>query len=285
MQNKICLVTGATSGIGLETAKQLARLGATVIIVGRDAMRSATAVAQIRQHSGNANVEFLVADLSAQAQVRTLAEQFRRRYARLDVLINNAGVAMMRRQESVDGIEMTFATNVLAPFILTHDLLDVLKASAPSRIINVGSTLHKNAKFDWDDVQMKRKYDGLMAYNNSKLALLWFTYELARRLQGTGVTVNALHPGAVRTNLIARNGWFYKWIVNPIFSLQAISAEQGAQTSVYLASSPEVEGVTGKYFGKCKPRESSPASYDEEAQKRLWRLCEEMTGMCLGASR
>lgn len=279
MQNKICLVTGGTSGIGLETAKQLARLGATVIIVGRDATKSAATVAQIRQHSGNANVEFLLADLSAQAQVRALAEQFRRRYARLDVLINNAGVAMMRRQESVDGIEMTFAINVLAPFILTHDLLDVLKASAPSRIINVASTLHKNAKFNFDDVQMKRKYDGLMAYNNSKLALLWFTYELARRLEGTGVTVNALHPGAVRTNLIARNGWFYKWIVNPIFSLQAISAEQGAQTSVYLASSPDVEKVTGKYFGKCKPRESSPASYDEESQKRLWRLCEEMTGI------
>lgn len=279
MQNKICLVTGGTSGIGLETAKQLARLGATVIIVGRDATKSAATVAQIRQHSGNANIEFLLADLSAQAQVRALAEQFRRRYARLDVLINNAGVAMMRRQESVDGIEMTFAINVLAPFILTHDLLDVLKASAPSRIINVASTLHKNAKFNFDDVQMKRKYDGLMAYNNSKLALLWFTYELARRLEGTGVTVNALHPGAVRTNLIARNGWFYKWIVNPIFSLQAISAEQGAQTSVYLASSPDVEKVTGKYFGKCKPRESSPASYDEESQKRLWRLCEEMTGI------
>lgn len=279
MQNKICLVTGGTSGIGLETAKQLARLGATVIIVGRDATKSAATVAQIRQHSGNANVEFLLADLSAQAQVRALAQQFRRRYARLDVFINNAGVAMMRRQESVDGIEMTFAVNVLAPFILTHDLLDVLKASAPSRIINVASTLHKNARFNFDDVQMKHKYDGVMAYNNSKLALLWFTYALARRLQGTGVTVNALHPGAVRTNLIARNGGFYKWIVNPIFSLQAISAEQGAQTSVYLASSPEVEKVTGKYFGKCKPRESSPMSYDEEAQERLWRLCEELTSI------
>lgn len=279
MHNKICLVTGATSGIGLETAKQLARLGATVIIVGREPIKTAQVVAQIRQHSGNANVESLVADLSAQAQVRTLADQFRRANRRLDVLIHNAGIAMMRRQESVDGIEMTWAVNVLAPFLLTRLLLDVLKASAPSRIINIGSTLHKNAKFNFDDVQMKRKYDGLLAYNNSKLALLWFTYELARRLHGTGVTVNALHPGAVRTNLIARNGWFYKWIVNPIFSMQAISAEQGAQTSVYLASSPDVEGVTGKYFGKCQPRESSPASYDEEAQKRLWRLCEEMTGV------
>lgn len=279
MHNKICLVTGATSGIGLETAKQLARLGATVIIVGREPIKTAQVVAQIRQHSGNANVESLVADLSAQAQVRTLADQFRRANRRLDVLIHNAGIAMMRRQESVDGIEMTWAVNVLAPFLLTRLLLDVLKASAPSRIINIGSTLHKNAKFNFDDVQMKRKYDGLLAYNNSKLALLWFTYELARRLHGTGVTVNALHPGAVRTNLIARNGWFYKWIVNPIFSMQAISAEQGAQTSVYLASSPDVEEVTGKYFGKCQPRESSPASYDEEAQKRLWRLCEEMTGV------
>jgi retinol dehydrogenase-12 len=279
MQNKICLVTGATSGIGLETARQLARLGATVIIVGRDATKTAATLAQIRQQNRAARVESLVADLSSQAQVRALAEQFKRAYARLDVLINNAGVAMMRRQESVDGIEMTFAVNVLAPFLLTHLLLDVLQASAPSRIINVGSALHKQAQFDFADVQMRRKYNGLRAYNNSKLALLWFTYALARRLAGTGVTVNALHPGMVKSNLTARNGGFYKWIVQPLFNLQAISAEQGAQTSVYLASSPEVEGVSGKYFGKCQPRASSPASYDVDAQERLWRLCAEMTGV------
>jgi retinol dehydrogenase-12 len=242
MQNKICLVTGATSGIGLETARQLARLGATVIIVGRDATKTAATLAQIRQQNRTARVESLIADLSSQAQVRALAEQFKRAYARLDVLINNAGVAMMRRQESVDGIEMTFAVNVLAPFLLTHLLLDVLQTSAPSRIINVGSALHKPAQFDFADVQMRRKYNGLRAYNNSKLALLWFTYALARRLAGTGVTVNALHPGMVKSNLTARNGGFYKWIVQPLFNLQAISAEQGAQTSVYLASSPEVEG-------------------------------------------
>jgi NAD(P)-dependent dehydrogenase (short-subunit alcohol dehydrogenase family) len=278
MQNKLCLVTGATSGIGLETAKQLAQRGATVVIVGRQPDKTAAAVTHIRAQGG-ASVEALLADLSSQAQVRALAEEFRQRFTRLDVLIHNAGLVMMRRQESVDGIEMTFAVNVLAPFLLTHLLLDVLKASAPARIINVGSALHKNAKFDFDDVQMKRRYNGLQAYNNSKLALLWFTYELARRLEGTGVTVNAFHPGAVRTNLIARHGGFFKWIVNPIFALQALPVEQGAQTGVYLATAPEVEGVTGKYFGKCQPHASSPASYDREAQQRLWRLCEEMTGM------
>ncbi len=277
MNGKICVVTGATLGIGAETARQLAQRGATVIVIGRSAAKSAMTVARMRQQTGNAAVEYMLADLSAQQDVRRLAQEFKRKYRRLDVLINNAGIVQMARRESVDGIEMTLAVNHLAPFLLTNLLLDVLTASAPARIVNVSSALHAQGEIDFDDLQMKRGYNGLSAYSNSKLTNVLFTYELARRLAGTQITVNALHPGGVRTNLIARNGGVFKWIVQPLFNLQAISAEQGAQTSVYLASSPEVEGVTGKYFARCKPRASSPASYDEQAPKRLWRMSEEMT--------
>ena len=279
MSGKVCLVTGATSGIGAETALQLARRGAAVIVIGRNAQKSAMTVARIRQQTGNAAVEYMLADLSSQQDLRRMAQEFKRKYRRLDVLVNNVGIVMMRRKESADGIEMTLAVNHLAPFLLTNLLLDTLKASAPARIVNVSSALHHQGKINFDDLQMKRGYNGLAAYNNSKLANLLFTYELARRLTGTGVTANALHPGMVRTNLIASNGRLFKWIVQPLFDLQAISVEEGARTSVYLASSSEVDGVTGKYFAQCKPRASSPASYDGAAQKRLWRVSAEMTGL------
>jgi NAD(P)-dependent dehydrogenase (short-subunit alcohol dehydrogenase family) len=276
MSSKVCLVTGATSGIGAETALQLARLGAAVIVIGRNAQKSAVTVARIRQQTGNAAVEFMLADLSSQQDIRRLGQEFKRKYRRLDVLVNNVGIVRMRCQESVDGIEMTFAVNHLAPFLLTNLLLDVLKQSAPARIVNVSSALHEQGKINFDDLQRKKSYNALAAYNNSKLANVLFTYELARCLARTNVTVNVLHPGAVKTNLIASNGWFFKRVVQPLFDLQAISVEQGAQTSVYLASSPEVEGVTGKYFARCKPRASSRASHDEAAQKRLWRMSAEM---------
>jgi NAD(P)-dependent dehydrogenase (short-subunit alcohol dehydrogenase family) len=282
MNGKVCLVTGATSGIGAETAKQLARLGATVILVGRSADKSAVAVAWIKQQTGNAAVEYMLADLSSQKQVRELAQQFKSKHSRLDVLVNNAGAVMMRRQESVDGIEMTWAVNHLGYFLLTYLLLDTLIASAPARIVNVASALHAQARINFDDLQGKRSYNPLNAYNHSKLANILFTYELARRLAGTRVTANALHPGGVRTNLVARNGGLFKWFVQPLFNLQAISVEQGARTSVYLASSPEVEGVTGKYFGKCQEWRSSSDSYDEAAQKRLWQVSAEMTGLTEG---
>lgn len=279
MSGKVCVVTGATSGIGAETAMQLAQHGATVIVIGRSAGKSATTVARIRQQTGNASVEYVMADLSVQQDVRRLAQEFKRKYRRLDVLVNNAGIVRMWRQESTDGIEMTLAVNHLAPFLLTNLLLDLLRASVPARIVNVSSALHEQGKINFDDLQGKKNYNALSAYNNSKLANVLFTYELARRLAGTQVTVNALHPGGVKTNLIASNGWFFRWIVQPLFNLQAISAEQGAQTSVYLASSSEVESVTGKYFVRCKPRASSPASYDEAVQKRLWRMSAEMAGI------
>ncbi len=279
MRGRVCLVTGATSGIGAETAMQLARRGATVIVAGRSVEKSAAAVAQIKAKTGSAAVEYMLADLSSQKEVRGLAQQFKSKYSRLDVLVNNAGGLWMLRQETVDGIEMTFAVNHLGYFLLTHLLLDTLIASAPARIVNVSSALHRQAQMNFDDLQGKRSYNPLNAYNQSKLANVLFTYELARRLDGTGVTANALHPGGVRTNLVARNGGLFKWFVQPLFNLQAISVEQGARTSVYLASSPEVEGITGKYFGKCQEWRSSPDSYDEAAQKRLWQVSAEMTGM------
>lgn len=273
------MVTGATSGIGAETALQLARQGAAVIVIGRNAQKSAATVARIRRQTGNVSVEYMLADLSAQQEIRRLAQEFNGKYRRLDVLVNNVGIVMMRRKESADGIEMTWSVNHLAPFLLTNLLRDTLIASMPARIVNVSSALHHQGKINFDGLQGKRNYNGLAAYNNSKLANLLFTYALARRLSGTGIAVNALHPGAVRTNLIASNGWLFKWIVQPLFDLQAISVEQGARTSVYLASSPEVEGVTGKYFAQCKLRASSPASYDEAAQNRLWLVSAEMTGL------
>jgi retinol dehydrogenase 12 len=279
MNGKVCLVTGATSGIGAETAKQLARLGATVILIGRSADKSAVAVARIKRQTGNAAVEYLLADLSSHKEIRQLAQQCKDKYPRLDVLVNNAGVVMMRRKESVDGIEMTWAVNHLGYFLLTNLLLDILIASAPSRIVNVASALHAQARINFDDLQGKRSYNPLNAYNHSKLANILFTYELALRMAGTGVTANALHPGGVRTNLVARNGGLFKWFVQPLFNLQAISVEQGARTSVYLASSPEVEVVTGKYFGKCQEWRSSPDSYDEAAARRLWQVSAEITGI------
>ncbi|MBI5030073.1 MAG: SDR family oxidoreductase [Chloroflexi bacterium] len=273
------MVTGATAGIGLETAKQLAQMGASVIVVGRNERKCITTVAKIRQQTGNAQVESMVADLSSQKEIRGLAEQFKKNYTRLDVLVNNAGVVSMMRQESVDKIEMTFAVNHLGYFLLTHLLLDSLKASAPSRIVNVSSGIHPRGKIDFNDLQAKRFYNPLTAYSQSKLANVMFTYALVRRLEGTRVTVNALHPGEVRTNLVGSNGWLFKWIAQPLWDLQAISVQEGAKTSVYLASSPEVEGVTGKYFSRCKPRSSSPESYDEQAQERLWKVSEELVGI------
>lgn len=283
MENKTCLITGATSGIGFFTARELAAKGMRVVLVGRDPAKTQAATEQIKRETGSARVEYLVADLSSQAEVRRLADDFKRRYPRLDVLINNAGAMFTSRRQSVDGIEMTFALNQLAPFLLTHLLLDTLKASAPSRIIVVGSDAHNGARNTFDDPQQQRRgYSGLRAYNESKLANIMFTYELARRLAGTGVTANVLHPGFVASNFARNNGGlvgFGLTLLRPIM----ISSERGAETSIYLASSPEVEGVSGQYFVKCKPARSSAASYDEAAQRHLWDLCEELAGLSVRA--
>ena len=275
MQGKVCLVTGATSGIGQEAAKELAQRGATVIVVGRNADKCAKTATQIRQQTGNAQVESMVADLSSLKDVRALAQQFKSKYSRLDVLMNNAGAIYLSRQASVDGFELTFALNHLTYFLLTNLLLDTLIASAPSRIINISSAMHYNAQLDFDDLQNARKYDGMKVYGQSKLANVLFTYELARRLEGKRVTANAVHPGMVATNFAANNGALGK-IVRPLMNLGSISIARGAATMVYLAVSSDVDGMTGKYWVEKKERHSSLGSYDEAVQKKLWQVSEEM---------
>ena len=279
MVGKTCLVTGATAGIGRVTAGELARRGATVLVVGRDLGRCEAAVRSIRQEAGNPSVDFLVADLSSQAEVRELAREVRSRHDRLDVLVNNAGAIFTKRLETVDGIERTFALNHLAYFLLTNLLLGALKAAAPSRVVSVSSEAHRIvSKVDFDDPQGENKYGGWHAYGQSKFANILFTSELARRLSGTGVTANCLHPGFVASNFTAGNGAM-GWTMRRLAGLFAISTDEGAKTSIHLASSPEVEGVTGRYFAKEKPAEPSRPARDEDAARRLWDLSEELTGL------
>jgi NAD(P)-dependent dehydrogenase (short-subunit alcohol dehydrogenase family) len=268
MQGKICMVTGANSGIGKATAMGLAEMGATVVMVSRDLARGKAAQSEIKAKSGNDAVDLLLADLSSQQSIRQLAEDFKQRYSQLHVLINNAGMSSLRRRETVDGLEVTFAVNHLAPFLLTNVLLDVIKASAPSRIINVSSDAHEAGYIKMDDLQSEKKY--MRAYGQSKLALVLFTYELARRLQGTGVTANCLHPGFVATNF-GQNGTgpLGRGVIK-FLSRFGMSPEEGAKTSIFLATSPEVEGVTGKYFVKSIPKRSAPITYDETLQRQLW---------------
>ncbi len=279
MNGKVVLVTGATNGIGKVTALELAKKGARVVITGRNLDKTRNTAGEIRMKSGNPDVDCLVADLSSQAQVRQLANDFRQRYNRLDVLVNNAGAIFGHRQVTIDGYEMTFAFNHLAYFLLTNLLLDRLQASAPARIVNVSSAAHLMAQLDFNDLQtVHYRYGGYQAYGRSKLANVMFTYALARRLEGTGVTANALHPGVVNTGFGKNNGGMMRLAMNA-FSRFQITPEEGAQTSIYLASSPDVEGVSGKYFADSQPARSSPVSYDEAAQTRLWETSAAMTGL------
>src|SRR5438067_1466625 len=268
MQGKICLVTGANSGIGKATALALAQMGATVVMVCRDRARGEEARSEIITTSKNNAVALLQADLSSHQSIRQLVENFQHHYTHLHVLINNAGAAFTGRRESVDGLEMTFAVNYLAPFLLTNLLLNMLKASAPARIVNVSSNSHEAGYIKLDDLQAEKHYK--RAYEQSKLAVVLFTYELARRLQGTGVTANCLHPGFVATNFAQSDvGPSFRLLVKVIGSF-GTSPQKGAKTSIYLASSPEVEGVTGKYFVKSLPKRSAAISYDESLQRQLW---------------
>jgi len=279
MKDQVCLVTGATDGIGKVTARELAAAGARVVIVGRNEAKTERTVSEIKQRTGNDQVEYLIADLSSMQQMRDLATEFKRRHDRLDVLVNNAGAIFMSRQESADGLEMTFALNHLAYFLLTNLLIDVLKVSAPARIVNVSSGAHYRGHLDFDDLQHEQKYSGPRAYGDSKLMNVMFTYELARRLDATGITANTLHPGLVATNFMANNWGLLGKLARRLLNLASISAEQGAQTTLYLAASPGVEGVTGKYFDKKKPIKSSEESYDVEAQRRLWEISAEITNL------
>lgn len=280
MKGKVCVVTGATSGIGEVAAIELARRGARVLIVGRSADRCAATLERVREAAGGdpAMAESLVADLSSQAEVRRLADDISARCDRLDVLLNNAGGMFLSRTESVDGIEMTLALNHLSYFLLTDRLLPLLKVAARSRIVNVASDAHRGGRINVDDIQFRRNYSGWRAYQQSKLANILFTYELARRLEGTGVTANALHPGFVRTRFFQDFTGRVGFMIKLGARLVAIGPEAGARTSIYLATSPEVEGVTGRYFVKCRPVNSSSQSREQATAERLWRLSQELTG-------
>ena len=272
MQNKTCLITGGTNGIGKVAALELARMGATIIIVGRNAAKTAQLVEEIKAATGSKTVDSLLGDLSSQADVRRVAAEFKQKYTRLHVLLNNAGVLNMDRKLSVDGIEMTFAVNHLAYFLLTNLLLDTIKASAPARIVNVSSGAHTNGRVDFDNLQGERRYRGMLAYSTSKLENILFTVELARRLAGTGVTVNALHPGFVNTGWAKNGNGLMPKLMAVITPLLARTPEKGAETSIYMASSPEVETITGKYFFDCKPKQPTEQATDMTAAKKLWEV-------------
>ena len=276
MQGRTVLITGGNSGIGFETALALATAGATVVFTSRDPHRGEHAVDEIRRRT-SVQPHLMQLDLASFASIRAFAAGFLERFDSLHVLINNAGVILSKRTETEDGFETTFGVNHLGHFLLTHLLLDRIKASAPARIVNVASRAHRYARsgLDFDDLQSTRSYSGLGAYNRSKLANIYFTRELARRLQGTGVTVNALHPGVVATRF-SRDGdvkgiisWFYRF-GQPFLR----SSEKGAQTSVYLASSPQVEGVSGNYFADSKEAKPTSIARDDEAARRLWEASE-----------
>jgi NAD(P)-dependent dehydrogenase (short-subunit alcohol dehydrogenase family) len=275
MNGKVCLVTGGTNGIGKSTAQELARMGAMVIIVGRDAQKTSKVVKEIRAASGNPSVGSMLADLSSQQEVRRLANEFRNKYSRLHVLLNNAGAVFMQRQLSVDGIEMTFALNHLASFLLTDLLLDTLKASAPARIINVSSGAHTTGKIEFDNLQGERGYSPRV-YENSKLANILFTMELAHRLEGTGVTVNALHPGFTATGFSKNNGKVMAALVSIFAPLVARSPAKGARTSIHLASSPSVAGMTGKYFFDSHVVPAAPQASDRAVARKLWDVSAEL---------
>lgn len=277
---KTCIVTGANAGIGKETALGLARLGATVVMICRDRDRGETAQREIKQRSGNDRVELMICDLASQKSIEQFANEFKQNYDRLDVLVNNAGILMRERSLNQDGIESTFAINHLGYFLMTNLLLDVLKRGATARIVNVASAAHKYGKVDIGGWVIGRDYSAFSAYANSKLANVLFTYELARRLEGTSVTANCLHPGAVGTNLFRG----LPKLLQAVIALVTMGPERGARTSIYLAGAPEVEGMSGKYFAKRREEKSSDASYDRDAARQLWEASEQLTGLRVSGS-
>jgi NAD(P)-dependent dehydrogenase (short-subunit alcohol dehydrogenase family) len=284
MTDQLCVVTGATAGIGLATTRALAQRGATVVLVARNPQKGERTIARLRQATGNPDVDFIQADLSSLAEVRDVVASLKRSYDRLDVLVNNVGSFFAQRRLSADGFEMTLALNYLGVYLLTRRLLDALKASAPARIVNVASDVHRQGRIHFENLGLAGAYGLMKAYAQSKLALVLFTYELARRLERADeprVTVNAVHPGLVATDIWKGDGWWSPLadLLDPLFKLLVRSPEKGAETVVYLAASPEVAGVSGKYFFDQEPVRSSPASYDEETARRLWAVSAELVGL------
>jgi NAD(P)-dependent dehydrogenase (short-subunit alcohol dehydrogenase family) len=279
LKGKTVLVSGGSNGLGLITARALARMGARVTILSRNAEKCA-AVAEAIQTETGYPVEFIAADLSTLTGIMQAAAMFKQHHTHLHVLVNNAGAMFTQRKLTADGYEMTFALNHLNYFLLTNLLMDLLKASAPARIVNVSSHAHVGATLDFDNLQSEKHFAAMQAYGQSKLANVLFTYELARRLEGSGVTANAVHPGFVATGFARNNGALYNFgmkLIGPFIR----QPDQGAQTSIYLASSPEVEGVTGKYFVDCKAVDSSPISYDKTLAEKLWQVSLELTSKAI----
>ena len=275
MHNKFIMITGATSGIGQAAAQALAAQGHEILIVGRNPAKTEGVAKQIREQTSNQAVHFLLADFSDLEQIHHLAEQVKTQFPKLDVLVNNAGAYFNRRQRMSGGVEKTFFVNHLAPFLLTNLLLDHLQS--PARIINVASDAHQYGQLDLNDLNFEKSYFGFAAYARSKLANILFTYELAHRLAGSGVTVNALHPGGVATNIFSTDFSIFGPLIKGVVSLFTLTPTQGADNTIYLASSPDVEGVTDKYFVKRAAVPSSPPSYDEDLAKRLWEVSEKLT--------
>jgi retinol dehydrogenase-14 len=282
MSGKVVLITGGTSGIGKAAAVELAGMGAEVVVSGRNEERGREAVEEIKGRSGSGAVSLLLADLSLQAEVRKLAEEFRSGYDRLDVLVNNAGIVQQKRVETAEGIESTLATNHLAPFLLTDLLLDLLKKSAPSRIVTTASEAERWGRMDFDDLQSEKRYGAFPVYGMTKLANIMFTIDLGERLEGTGVTATCFHPGAVNTSFGRGNGDLSS-ILFRAFKPFMRSPEKGADTLVYLASSPDVEGMTGRYFSDRRLITAKSVAYDPEARRKLWEASEELTGIKVSA--
>lgn len=278
MQGKVCVITGATSGIGLETARRLAAMGARIVMVGRDAKRGEAALKLVRD-AGDARVTIHYADLSLIAEMKRVSADLAAAEPRIDVLLNNAGAAFQPRQVTADGIEKTFALNHLSYFVLSNLLLPYLRAAAPSRIVNVASRAHERATLDFDDLMFEKNYFGTRSYARSKLCNILFTRELAQRLGGTGVTANALHPGFVKTRIGDSVGGIYALLFRLMKATQAIRLEEGAETPVYLASSPEVATVNGTYFSNSKIKRASAAAQDDGAARRLWEESVRLTGV------
>jgi NAD(P)-dependent dehydrogenase (short-subunit alcohol dehydrogenase family) len=283
MKGKICMITGANRGIGKITALELAKMGTHIIMVCRDQEKSITVQQEIMEVSGNPDIELYIADLASQSSIRALADRFKEKFTELHILINNAATMTKKWTITKEGIERTFAVNHIAPFLLTNLLLDLLVAGSPSRIITVSSGMHHRSSIDFSDIQSKKSYGNLKAYSNSKLANILFTYELNLRLQNSGhasITANVVHPGFTRTNfgkeglsLLQRIGL---QIIHPIMAVPPL---KGAETSIYLASSPDVRKISGQYFVNKEIAQSSELSYDRESQKRLWIISEKMTGL------
>ncbi len=277
MNGKTVLITGANQGIGKASAIALGKMGAKLVLVCRNETKAREAIVDIEK-AGAKDVELIIGDLGSQADVRRIAAEFLAKHDRLDVLLNNAGLLVPSARKTVDGIEETFAINHLGPFLLTNLLLDVIKKTPKARIVNVSSRAHRGARMNWDDLQLTKGYSAIKAYGQSKLCNILFTRELARRLEGTGVTANSLHPGVIASGF----GQTYGGAISVLVKLARpflATTEDGAKTQVWLSSSPEVEGITGKYFEKCAEAKPTRFALEEAAPARLWEISEKLVGI------